>query len=97
MARRQSCSVLVQIGHILYSGIMPWLVYDGTAGAMLAPVIFAMLVLLGAVILLTIFIATQASFGPVCSMLMFTLPYCICTLMPEAVPVITASPQHKSS
>ena len=60
----------VQIGHILYSGIMPWLVYDGTAGAMLAPVIFAMLVLLGAVFLLAVFVTTQASAGPACSMLM---------------------------
>ena len=60
----------VQIGHILYSGIMPWLVYDGTAGTMLAPVIFAMLVLLGAVLLLTIFVATQASFD-LCAVLTF--------------------------
>ena len=66
----------MQIGHILYSGIMPWLVYDGTAGTMLAPVIFAMLVLLGAVLLLTIFVATQASFD-LCAVLTFSsLPCC---------------------
>ena len=59
----------VQIGHILYSGIMPWLVYDGTAGAMLAPMIFAMLVLLGAVFLLAVFVITQARLGPVSSTL----------------------------
>ncbi len=51
----------MQVGHILYSGILPWLVYDGRAGAMLAPVIFAILTILAAVLLLAIFIATQAS------------------------------------
>lgn len=51
----------MQIGHLLYSGIMPWLVADGTAGTMLAPVVFAMLMLLGAVILLVLYVATQAS------------------------------------
>lgn len=71
-ACRQVCSMPVQIGHILYSGIMPWLVYDGTAGTMLAPVIFAMLVLLGAAFLLAIYLATQASVGPACSPLMST-------------------------
>ena len=50
----------MQIGHILYSGIMPWLVYDGTAGTMLAPVVFAMLVLLTALVLLATFVGTQA-------------------------------------
>ena len=56
----------MQIGHILYSGIMPWLVYDGRAGTMLAPVVFAMLVLLTALVLLAIFVGTQASIPRTC-------------------------------
>ena len=62
---RKMCIVPMQIGHILYSGIMPWLVYDGAAGDMLAPVIFAMLILVGAVLILAIFVGTQASTLPV--------------------------------
>lgn len=45
---------------------MPWLVYDGTAGTMLAPVVFAMLVLLTALVLLAIFVGTQASIPRTC-------------------------------
>lgn len=70
----------MQIGHILYSGILPWLVYDGTAGAMLAPVIFAMLTLLAAVLLLAIFVATQASIGPVFTALIACSHY-MCTIL----------------
>ena len=62
----------MQIGHMLYSGILPWLVYDGRAGAMLAPVIFAMLTVLGAVVLLAIFVATQVSIRPVLTAIMYT-------------------------
>ena len=50
----------VQIGHIMFSGIVPWLADEGEAGSMLAPVIFAVLVLVGAVVLLGIYCATQA-------------------------------------
>ena len=58
---RTGMQCAMQIGHILYSGIMPWLVADGTAGTMVAPIVFAMLMLLGAVILLALYVATQAS------------------------------------
>ena len=50
----------VQIGHIMYSGIVPWLADEGEAGTMLAPVIFAMLILGGAIVVLGIYCATQA-------------------------------------
>ena len=50
----------VQIGHIMFSGIVPWLADKGEAGTMLAPAIFAMLVLVGAIVVLGIYCATQA-------------------------------------
>jgi hypothetical protein len=63
-----TCEPVLQTAHILYSGIMPWLVADGMAGAILAPVVFAMLTLLGAITLLALYVATLVS------------PYCMLTI-----------------
>ena len=52
------CACL-QIGRMMYMEGSPWKADGGAAGAMLAPVAFAMLALLGAVVLLALFLALQ--------------------------------------
>ena len=49
----------LQIGNMMYTEGSPWKADGGAAGAMLAPVAFAMLALLGAVVLLAVFLAMQ--------------------------------------
>lgn len=51
----------MQIGQIMYTTPLPWRTDESVAGTMLAPVLFAMLTLLSAVILLALYLILQVS------------------------------------
>ncbi|EIE26948.1 hypothetical protein COCSUDRAFT_39894 [Coccomyxa subellipsoidea C-169] len=51
---------LIQIGQIMHTTPLPWRTDESVAGIMLAPVLFAMLTLLCAVILLALYLILQA-------------------------------------
>ena len=55
----------LQIGQIMHTTPLPWRMDESVAGIMLAPVLFAMLTLLCAVILLALYLILQVkSSGP---------------------------------
>ncbi len=51
--------VLLQIGQIMHTNPKPWRVDASMAGTMLAPVLFAMLIVLASVILLALYLVLQ--------------------------------------
>ena len=53
--------VLTQIGQIMYTIPLPWKTDESVAGIMLAPVLFAMLTLMSAVILLALYLTLQVT------------------------------------
>ena len=55
-----ACALLcTQIGQIMHTDGSPWRLDGSMGGVMLVPVAFAMIVLLGAAVLLTLFLALQ--------------------------------------